>query len=227
MKPEPSAVDRAHAIYTRRNLALYDWWVLRVSNRWFWHCETEKQLGHYLAHITPNHLEVGVGTGYYPAHSIPSAKPRIALLDINGNCLERAAARLAPFKPEVYQRNVLEPFELPGPQFDSVGMNYLLQCLPGRLEDKAGAVLDHVIPFLDNDGVVFGATVLGRDVQRPLIARMLMAVYNWRGFFSNAEDSLGGIMEALSERFRVFNVEVRGCVVLFWGRGLKEKYRKG
>ena len=36
MKAERSDVDRAHAIYTKRNLALYDWWVLGLSNHWIW-----------------------------------------------------------------------------------------------------------------------------------------------------------------------------------------------
>jgi hypothetical protein len=32
-------------------------------------------------------------------------------------------------------------------------------------------------------------------------------------------------MEALSARFRTFNVEVCGCAVIFWGKGLREAYR--
>ena len=94
-----------------------------------------------------------------------------------------------------------------------------------QLEDKAEKVFDHLIPHLDNDGVVFGSTILGMDIQRPLLARLLMSFYNSKGIFSNQQDSLGAMMEVLSKRFRTFNVEVCGCVVLFWGKGLRETYR--
>jgi hypothetical protein len=75
MKAELSDVERAHAIYTKGNLAVYDWWVLGLSNAFIWHCPTEKLLDLYRAHITNNHLEVGVGTGYFPAKTMPSAQP--------------------------------------------------------------------------------------------------------------------------------------------------------
>ena len=225
MKAERSDVDRAHAIYTKGNLALYDWWVLGLSNHWIWSCPTEKLLDLYRAHLTANHLEVGAGTGYFPAKTMPSAQPRIALLDINRNCLEKAAKRLAAFRPEVYQENVLEPLIIRGERFDSIAVNYVLHCLPGRLDQKAAAVFDHLAPHLRDDGVIFGSTLLGLDIQRPLLARMMMALYNRKGVFSNTQDSLGGLMEALSARFRTFNVEVCGCAVIFWGKGLREAYR--
>ena len=225
MKAERSDVDRAHAIYTKGNLALYDWWVLGLSNHWIWSCPTEKLLDLYRAHLTANHLEVGAGTGYFPAKTMPSAQPRIALLDINRNCLAKAAKRLAAFRPEVYQENILEPLIIRGERFDSIAVNYVLHCLPGRLDQKAAAVFDHLAPHLRDDGVIFGSTLLGLDIQRPLLARMMMALYNRKGDFSNTQDSLGGLMEALSARFRTFNVEVCGCAVIVWGKGLREAYR--
>lgn len=225
MKAELSDVERAHAIYTKRNLAFYDWLVLGVSNSHVWHCPTEKLLDLYRAHITSNHLEVGAGTGFFPARTVPSTQPRLALLDINRNCLERASKRLAAFRPEVYQENVLEPIDFHGARFDSIAVNYVLHCLPGRLDQKAAAAFDHLAPLLNDEGVVFGSTLLGLDIQRPFLARLCMSFYNRKGIFSNTQDSLGGLMEALSARFRTFNVEVCGCAVLFWGKGLREAYR--
>lgn len=225
MKAGLSEVERAHAIYTRRNLALYDRWVFGFSNRRVWLCETERVLGLYRDHITPNHLEVGVGTGTLPAETLPPPPLRLVLLDINRNCLDRAAKRLAAFQPERVEGNALEPLPLKGARFDSIALNYVLHCLPGRLEDKAAAVFDHLVPHLQDEGTLFGSTILGKDIQRPPLARTLMALYNWRGIFSNREDSLGGLMEALSQRFRTFNVEVQGCVVMFWGKGLREAWR--
>lgn len=225
MKAELSDVDRAHAAYTKRSLAFYDWWVLGISNRSIWKCDTAKILDLYRAKLSANHLEVGVGTGYFLEHSLPEGYSRIALLDINRDCLDRAARRIAAYKPEVHQENVLEPLHLKGRRFDSIAISYLLHCLPGSLGVKAGKVCDHLIPSLENDGVLFGSTILGLDIQRPMFARLLMRHYNRKGIFSNTQDSLGGIMETLSKRFKTFNVEVCGCVVLFWGKGLRDGYR--
>lgn len=225
MKGELSDVERAHAIYTKRNLALYDWWVLGFSNTRLWDCPTEKLLEHYRAHITANHLEVGVGTGFFPAKTMPPPPSRLALLDISRDCLDRAAKTLAAFQPEIHQGNLLEPLPPLGDRFHSIAVNYVLHCLPGRLERKAATVFDHLVPFLDDEGVVFGSTILGKDLPLPLAAKLAMRLYNRKGIFSNTQDSLGGIMEALSARFRTFNVEVSGCVVLFSGKGLRDAYR--
>ncbi len=221
MKPELSDVDRAHRIYTPRNLAFYDWWVLGVSNHWFWRCPTAKLLDLYRSRITGNHLEVGVGTGYFPAQTL-AVGGRLALLDINRHCLDRASKRLAPHRPEIYQENVLEPIPLKIAPFDSIALNYLLHCLPGPIEQKAATVIDHLLPLLAPGGTIFGSTLLGKDIQRPVLSVPLMARYNRSGIFSNQEDSLGGLMEVLSTRFKTFNVEVHGCAVLFWAKGLRD-----
>ena len=224
MKAKPTEVDRAHAIYTRRNLAYYDWWALRVANRRIWKCETEKIMELYRAKLSSNHLEVGVGTGYFLERSLPlpHERPRIALLDINRACLEHSARRLEAYQPRIHQNNVLEPRAFEERPFDSIAINYLLHCLPGAHESKAGKGCDHLIPYLKKDGVLFGSTVLGKDIQRPFLASFVMWLYNRLGIFSNTSDSLGGIMEILSKRFKTFHVEVCGCVVLFWGQGLRE-----
>lgn len=226
MKAELSDVEKASAVYTRRSLAFYNWWVLGVSNKLIWKCPTEKILELYREHITDNHLEVGVGTGYFLTESLPDGMPRIALLDMNRDCLDYAAKEIADYNPEIYQENILEPIEVTGAKFDSIAINYLLHCLPGNLEMKAETVVDNLIPLLNDGGKIFGSTILGAEIRRPLAASVLMNLYNRKGIFSNKNDSLGGIMEILSSRFKTFNVEVHGCVVLFWARGLRDSSSK-
>lgn len=224
MKSELSDVERGYAVYTKRTLALYDWWVLGVSNRSIWRCPTSKLEEFYREHLSVNHLEVGAGTGYFMDKCLPplsEVASRVALLDINRDCLDTASARIADYRPELYQENVLEPFEIPEGKFDSIAMNYLLHCLPGSLEEKAGIVFDNLLPHLNEGGVLFGTTILGEKIKRPILAALLMHQYNGKGIFSNTKDGLGAVMEALSARFRTFNVEVCGCVVLFWGKGAK------
>ena len=47
--------------------ALWDWWVLGVSNRFAWDVPITKEhlLPHFLEHLGNNHLDIGVGTGFY------------------------------------------------------------------------------------------------------------------------------------------------------------------
>ncbi len=210
--------ERSASVYTKRTLALYDRWVLGFSNRYVWRCQTEHLLELYRRHLTDNHLEAGPGTGRLLADTLPQLPGpvrRCALVDLNPDCLDHASAELAAHGPERHLADLLQPLELPGPRFASIALNYVLHCLPGPLEEKSGNVFDHLRDHLEDDGVLFGSTLLGKDIQIPLAARPLMAAYNRMGVFDNGEDSLGGLMESLSQRFRTFHVEVHGCGVLF------------
>src|SRR5262249_57137305 len=110
--------------------------------------------------ITANHLDVGVGTGYFLDRCrFPDPRPRLALLDLNPNSLRVAAHRLARFQPEVYRANVLDPIAIDGPRFDSVGASGLLHSLPGTMRTKA-VVVDHLKALLKPSGVLFAAALL-------------------------------------------------------------------
>jgi len=211
-------VSAGQAVYTRRSLRLYDSVVLGLTNNLIWKCPTQRLVEHYNKHITANHLDVGVGTGYFLAHCrFPSQTPRIALSDINRNSLDFAAQRIARHTPETYLRNILEPVSIDAANFDSVGINYLLHCLPGTIASKT-VTLDHLKALMNPNAVLFGSTLLQGDVSRNWLARRLMAFYNKKGIFSNQHDDLNGLKQALSQRFHDVSVEIVGCAALFSGR---------
>jgi SAM-dependent methyltransferase len=211
-------VRAGQAVYTRRSLRLYDFIVHGLSNRFVWRCPTQGLVAHYNRHVTANHLDVGVGTGYFLERCrFPPGAPRIALLDINRNSLDFAAGRIARHRPETYLRNLLEPLAIDTPPFDSVGLNYVLHCLPGTIAAKAVA-LDHLKAAMNADAVLFGSTLLQGGVPRGRLARRLMAFYNRKGIFSNRDDDLDGLKAALNQRFRDVSVEVAGCAALFSAR---------
>ncbi|HSQ32772.1 MAG TPA: class I SAM-dependent methyltransferase [Gemmatimonadaceae bacterium] len=211
-------VLRGQAVYSKRVLSAYDLVVLGISNRWIWRCPTSRLLDLYDAHMSRNHLDVGVGTGYFLDRSRTlSQGARIALMDLNQNSLEFAARRIARFRPELYRRNVLEPLSFDGESFDSVGINYLLHCLPGSIDAKA-RVLDHLQALMNPGAGIFGSTLLHNGVPRGVLAARLMKIYNDRGIFSNRGDDLPGLERVLRQRFRDVSVEVVGCAALFSGR---------
>lgn len=211
-------VEAGWAVYTKRTLAAYDFVVLGISNRFVWKCPTQRLEDHYNRHIRGNHLDVGAGTGYFLDRCrFPSPTPRIALMDANSDVLEFASRRIARYKPETYRRNVLEPISIDAARFDSVGLNYLLHCVPGSIRSKSVA-FDCLKPLMNPNGVLFGATLLQGGVTRSWFAKRLMAFYNHKGIFANQQDDLVGLSRALNQRFRDVSVEIIGCAALFSGR---------
>lgn len=211
-------IEAGQAIYTRRLLRIYDFAVLGVSNRFVWKCPTQRLLQHYNQHVTANHLDVGVGTGYFlDKCRFPSRAPRITLMDLNQNALEFASRRIIRYEPSTYRRNVLEPISLDVAKFDSVGINYLLHCIPGSIESKAIS-FDYLKALMNPNATLFGATLLQAEACGNWLAKRLMAYYNKKGIFSNQGDNVDSLTHALNRRFREVSVEVIGCAALFSGR---------
>ena len=210
-------VYAAQAVYSRIVLRVYDLAVLGFSNRFLWRCPTSRLLALYNGHVTANHLDVGAGTGYFLDRcTFPGPSPRIALLDLNDNCLQRTSTRIARYHPEIIRANVMEAIPYTGQRFDSISMSYVLHCLPGSIQSNTRS-LDHVTDLHQPGGVVFGATLLSQGVRRSLAARCVMEAYNRRRIFSNRSDSLTGLRDALSQRFDRFGLETVGSAALFWG----------
>jgi len=211
-------VYAGQAVYTRGTLSAYDFFVLAISNSYVWKCPTPRLVAQYNKHVSANHLDVGVGTGYFLDRCrFPSPTPRVALMDLNQASIDAASKRIVRYKPETYRCNVLEPIRVDASAFDSVGINYLLHCVPGSVESKS-VVFDHLKALMKPDAVLFGATLLQGGVQRNWLARRLMGIYNKKGIFSNQADHLEGLTKELHKRFRDVSVEIVGCAALFSGR---------
>lgn len=103
-------VEAGQAVYTKSTLRAYDFVVLIVSNQFIWKCPSRRIEEHYNRHVTANHLDVGVGTGYFLDRcQFPSQTPRVALMDLNRSVLEYASSRIARYKPETYAETYLNP----------------------------------------------------------------------------------------------------------------------
>jgi hypothetical protein len=211
---DTEAIAKAHAIYTPFMLSIYDVLVHGVSNRLAWRCPTRQLLDLYRANLSANHLEAGVGTGFFLDRVGGPELRRLVLLDINRHCLARAERRLARFKPTLCEANLLAPLNLELAPFSSIGLTYVLHCLPGRMSEKLKAV-DHLRPLMGERAVLFGATILGRGIEPNWAARALLDLYNEKGVFNNREDDLRSLTDGLRERFDDVHVEMRGCVALF------------
>jgi hypothetical protein len=194
-------------------------YVLGFSNTFVWQCPSRLILDFYNEQISGRHLGVGVGTGYFlDKCKFPTPNPTIALADFNVNSLQATAKRLQRYHPTLQLVNVLEPLRIEPAGFDSIGINYLLHCLPGPLRVK-GAVFRNPRPLLNpKGGVIFATTILGQGVKQNLLARTLMQLYNSKGIFGNMGDAAADLERVLQDNFRHYAMHVTGCVAFFTGR---------
>ena len=162
--PLPGDVAAGHRVYTSRFLSIYDLIVLGWFSRTAWRCPASVLTSHYDAHVSANHLDVGVGTGYFLDHcTFPTSRPRLAVLDVNPACLAAASQRVSRFQPETHVANVLEPIasqlgrDIAG--FDSIAMTYSAQCLLGDMTAKA-MVFEHLLALSNPGATDFGTTLL-------------------------------------------------------------------
>ncbi len=214
----PHGIKSGHTVYTRAMLSVYDFFVLGFLCRFMWKCRSHHLLDLYNQHITSNHLDVGVGTGYFLDHCrFPTQTPRIALIDLNINSLAVTMRRLSRYAPLTYHRDVLEPIDLDTQPFDSVAINGLLHCLPGTIRTKS-VVFDHLKPLVNPGGVIFGCTILNKGVKKSRPAQWTMNSLNKQKVFTNLEDDPEDLKAELSRRFPRHDLRVIGCMALFWAR---------
>src|ERR1043165_6975833 len=123
--------------YSRLGLEAYDALIMGFMVGQVWGCVAQRLIDHYREHLTGNHADVGVGTGYCLDHCGFRAVRRLWLIDLQPNCLAHTYRRLERFHPQVYLRNVLHPVRGLGPAFDSIALGGILHCLPGDLTRKS------------------------------------------------------------------------------------------
>lgn len=110
--------DLYYKLYSVSMLNVYDAMILGLSMSYAWNCPTEQYLEPFFrAHFSKNHLDLGVGSGYFPAKTLevlgssaprdPAARgfhasqtrdskapQRVALLDLNPTALRKTKRRV-------------------------------------------------------------------------------------------------------------------------------------
>ena len=204
---------RGQADYSPLLLRLYDPIVIGIVAGLVWRFPAERLPDLYRATIRANHLDVGPGTGYLIDHSgIPDGR-HITIVDPNPNVLRHATRRLRRLDVTAIEADVLKPLPVDG-LFDSAALCLVIHCLPGPLSRKAIAVAN-IAAVLAPDGVLFGASVLGRSGQHTWLGRRVLAAFNRRGAFDNLDDSADGLREILAASFENVEMETFRSVVVF------------
>lgn len=131
-----------------------------------------------------------------------------------------AKSRIPALKTETLLHDIMVPLPM-NEKFGSISLMYLLHCMPGPPERKA-AIFGHLKHNLTDDGVLFGATVLGKGVQHNWAGRLLMSIYNSKGIFGNWDDGVEVFLRELKLHFEEVEARMEGVVLLFVARGVKE-----
>jgi hypothetical protein len=92
----------------------------------------------------------------------------------------------------------------------------VLHCIEGA-ERKAAAVRN-VAATLDEDGAMFGASVLGSPQVHHRLGRFVLRALNRAGIFSNLADTEQGLLQVLDESFLDVDLERFGSVAVFVAR---------
>lgn len=203
--------------YTPRFLATYDRWVLGFMSRFVWRTSTPATVERYRNNVGRRHLEVGPGTGYFLAEAGLPLETEVTLLDPNGHVLEHASDALeGMMKVKTVEADVLKPLPVEGP-FDSVGLNYVLHCLPGPQAQKATAIRN-IAAVMDPEGVLIGGTLLGLSADHSLPARAVIRIGNWQGGFDCLDDTADGLRSILEASFDEVELEVGPSTADFTAR---------
>lgn len=200
--------------YTRLGLAAYDAVVVNGFAPRFWGCAAGRLVEHYREHVTFNHADVGVGTGYFLDHC-DRPFSRLALIDLQPNCLQHTSRRLARFRPSCHVRDVWQPIVgVEKPAFDSIALGGILHCLAGAFDEK-GRVFDNLAALARPGTKIFGYTMVADGVRDRAHSRALHDLLNRLRVIDNTRDRVADLGHALESRFSDCKVSLIGSMALF------------
>lgn len=214
MRAATLRVRLGQLFFSVMNHRLYDRGLYGLVTGRIWRCPTERLLDNYADNISHSHLEIGVGSGYFLERTLcADFIRRLVLLDLNRRGLMQAAARLRAYAPQVWHQNIDQPLPT-GSGFLSVGMNYVLHCIPGTFRSNR-RLFGNVHSALHKGGVFFGATLVRHSFRRAPWSWLMMRLLNLVGIFNNTLHSASELKEVMESLFREVEISMVGSAAVF------------
>lgn len=191
---------------------------------------TRATLDVYRENITRvgHHLEIGTKAGWYLTQCNPPPEVGFTLLDRNPFNLTCTRKTLESNGYRTIQTHRTDIFDLPSSRrtFNSVGMNFVFNDLPGNICTQMDRTIETYKPYFDRDVCVFGNSLLGFIPGHP----MNPAIRKDSEFVDDGPESIEVILNRHFEEYFVrivaFDPEQRGFGVTWWGRRLRWKRKK-
>ena len=196
------------------NLHYYDRFVNQFNCKYVWKCSPDKIFNIYNQNCSKYHLEIGPGTGYFLKNSnLNSTIHELTLIDINDQILDYSMKNL---KSEYSNINALNynlfTDKIPDHiKFDSVGINYVLHCIPGDLQKKIDTLIHNLG---DNNYKLFASTVICDPLHISIIAEYELMLLNSLGIFNNNNDTYQELQEYLENNKFKYNLHKEGYVAI-------------
>ncbi|AJI56648.1 methyltransferase small domain protein [Francisella philomiragia] len=198
-------------VYSKLVLKLYNFVVLFFNNTFLWKCKTSQLLQLYKDNVSHNHLDIGVGSGYY-LKNVKDRLSKVALMDLNPNCLEYVKNVLKDKEVSTYQvdilKDVAEEFYA---KYESISCNYLIHCLPDNGNKEK--VFENIAKMLSKDGVAFGSTIIN-DYSSKLAIKVANK-FNAKGVFDNKNDTYESIEKYIKNNFAEYTIKQIGSVCVY------------
>lgn len=202
-------------IYHTLLLPFYDFLIMKVLSPYVWRCPAHLYVDLYRKFMSRNHADIGVGTGYVLDQcGFNAGEARIALFDLQKNCLDYTAKRLGRFDPKVYQCDAMKPIRVSPDRFDSIALGGIIHCIPGTMKKK-GMVFDAIRPLMRSDSQVFGYTILNRGIKKTISSRIVYFALQRLKIINGIEDSAAELTLELKKRFQFTDIRVVGCIAIF------------
>ena len=158
----------------------YDYFVNNINCKYVWKCDQRYIKKLYANNITNKHLEIGPGTGYFIKKYQFN---NLHLVDINQDILNNSKKNLTNNcqNIKIHNQNIFENNNKINEDITSIGMSYVLHCVPNNLDRSIDKLVENV--QTDNQITIFGSTVIPN--KKDLMAMTEIYTLNTLGIFNN------------------------------------------
>lgn len=196
--------------FVSNSLKFYDLAVNKINCKYVWRCSENYIFENYKKNIRRKHLEIGPGTGYF-LKKINNSDIDLTLMDINQPILQFSSNNLKTSFSNVKIRNHNIFEKKIEEKYDSIGINYVLHCVPGKLEDK----IDKLLNNLNKHGILFGATVISDPERLYFLSKLELKALNKFNVFNNSNDYSQNLINYLNYNQIKYDCNLIGNVLIF------------
>ena len=194
------------------SLKFYDFLVNDINCNFVWRCNKNNIFENYKSNVKKNHLEIGPGTGYFLKNDLKIKN--LTLLDINNQTLLFSKNNLSNKYSNINILNYdIFNSKLELDDIESVGLNYVLHCVPGKLENKIDKLINNLSS--SNKVTFFGATVVNDNNIQSYLSNMELFLLNKYLIFNNKEDYSSNLIKYFKDNNINFNYKIIGNVLIF------------
>ena len=174
----------------------YDFFVNNINCKYVWKCDQNNIINMYKKNISPNHIEIGPGTGHFlKNHKFNN----LTLIDVNKDILLECRENLKNNckNINIINTNIFEKNnKIAINNYDSVGMNYVLHCVPNNLSTSIDNLVDNIPK---KDYKIFGSTVIPNSTYT--LANLEIFLLNKMKIFNNEKHTFNDIESYIKKYF--------------------------